>query len=81
MTQTKTEKQSPQIAQLHRLRGQLAGVEKMLRLNAKPQAVIQQLEAVRGNLKALEAGILTATCRDFKDAETKKICHYLLKLI
>jgi len=72
--------QSKEISQIHRLRGQLAGVEKMMQLNAKPTEIIQQIEAVRGNLKALEKQILTAQCADFKDAEMKKACNYLLKL-
>ena len=74
------ELQTKEISQIHRLRGQLAGVEKMLQQQAKPTAIIQQIEAVRGNLKALERSILAAQCQDFKDPEMKKACNYLLKL-
>lgn len=76
---TKT-KQSAEIAQLHRLRGQLAGVEKMMANKAKAADIIQQIEAVRGNLRGLQKRILEKSCRQLKDADLKKSCEYLLKL-
>jgi len=68
--------QKPEISQLHRLQGQLRGVEKMISQNGKTLETLQQLEAVRGNLKALEKRILAG----IKDEELKKAYHYLLKI-
>ncbi len=80
MTTSKKNKQSAEISQIHRLRGQLAGVEKMLATKAKPADIIQQIEAVRGNLRGLQKRILGKNCRQLKDADLKKSCEYLLKL-
>ena len=72
--------QKPEISQLHRLQGQMAGIEKMINQKAKPSAILQQLEAVRGNLKSLEKQILSQKTTNLKDEELKKACQYLLKI-
>lgn len=72
--------QQPEISQLHRLEGQLLGVEKMISQEAKPSEVLQQLEAIRGNLKALEKRILSQKMKNINDSELKKAYDYLLKI-
>jgi len=72
--------QKPEISQLHRLQGQLKGVEKMIAEDNKTSAILQQLEAVRGNLKALEKRILEGKIKNIKDEELKKTYNYLLKI-
>ena len=74
------ELQKPEISQLHRLQGQLLGVEKMISQNTKISEIIQQIEAVRGNLKALEKRLLGQDTRNLKDDELKKAINYLLKV-
>lgn len=70
----------PEISQLHRLTGQLRGVEKMINQEAKTTEILQQIEAVRGNLKALEKRILGQKVKNLKDEELKKAYNYLLKI-
>lgn len=72
--------QDPKISQLHRLQGQLAGIEKMITKKDKISNIIQQLEAVRGNLKSLEKRILAQNIKNIKDEELKKIHNYWLKI-
>lgn len=72
--------QKPEISQLHRLQGQLKGVEKMIAEDKKTSSILQQLEAVRGNLKALEKRILEGKIKNIKDEELKKTYTYLLKI-
>lgn len=72
--------QKPEISQLHRLQGQLGGVGKMINQNTKVSEILQQLEAVRGNLKALEKQILSQKIKNLKEEELKKACNYLLKI-
>jgi len=72
--------QKPEISQLHRLSGQLRGVEKMVNQNAKVSEILQQIEAVRGNLKTLEKRILGQKIKNLKDEELKKTYNYLLKI-
>ncbi|MDX9893732.1 MAG: metal-sensing transcriptional repressor [Patescibacteria group bacterium] len=72
--------QSPLISQLHRLQGQLRGVEKLMLDQAKTSATLQQLEAVRGNLKSLEKSLLAEKIKKINDPEIKKSCDYLLKI-
>jgi len=76
----KKELQKPEISQLHRLQGQLTGVEKMISQNAKPSDIIQQLEAVRGSLKSLEKRVLEQKIKAISDPELKKSTNYLLKM-
>jgi len=72
--------QKPEISQLHRLQGQLRSVEKMIAQNGETLEILQQLEAVRGNLKALEKRILDNIAKNIKDEKLKKAYHYLLKI-
>jgi DNA-binding FrmR family transcriptional regulator len=72
--------QKPELSQLHRLQGQLRGVEKMITQKAKASETLQQIEAVRGNLKALEKRILSQNLKNLKDEELKKTYNYLLKI-
>lgn len=74
------EKQKAEISQLHRLQGQLRGVEKLVEQNAKADRILQQIEAVRGNLKALEKRILSQKIKNLKDVELEKMLNYLLKI-
>ena len=72
--------QKSEISQLHRLQGQLQGVEKMIINSAKPSETIQQIEAVRGALKTLEKRILGEITKNIKEEELKKSINYLLKI-
>ncbi|MAF13758.1 MAG: hypothetical protein CMI53_02590 [Parcubacteria group bacterium] len=74
--------QKPELSQLHRLQGQLKGVEKMINKDYKISDVIQQLEAVRGNLKSLERKLLTEKIKNFKekDEDFKKAVNFILKI-
>jgi DNA-binding FrmR family transcriptional regulator len=71
--------QMPEISQLHRLQGQLTGIEKMIAAKNKTSSIIQQLEAVRGNIKSLEKKILEQKIKEIKDSELKKSALYLIK--
>ena len=72
--------QNAEIFQLRRLIGQLVGVEKMFAHQAKFLEILQQLEAVRGNLTSLEKRLLEKKVKKFKDQELKKALNYLLKI-
>ncbi|MBI3290742.1 metal-sensing transcriptional repressor [Candidatus Falkowbacteria bacterium] len=73
-------KKDPNISRLHRLQGQLAGIEKMIENTDKTSGIIQQLEAVRGSLKSLEKNILSKKIKNISDEELKKTINYLLKI-
>jgi len=75
-----TNLQQPEISQLHRLQGQLLGIEKMISKNSSTSQIIQQLEAVRGNIKSLEKRLIEQKTKNIKDDEVKKIYNYLLKI-
>ena len=66
-------------SQLHRLQGQLAGVEKMITADKKTSEIIQQIEAVCGSLKSLEKKLLTDKVNEIKDVELKKAINITLK--
>lgn len=72
--------QKAELSQLHRLQGQLKGVEKMIRSNYKLNDLMQQIEAVRGSLKSLEKRILTEKIKNSKDEELKKVISYIFKI-
>lgn len=72
--------QQSEISQLHRLQGQLRGVEKMIAKPTKATEILQQIEAVRGSLKALEKRILSQKTKNLKDEELKKALDYLIKI-
>ena len=70
---------SPIMARLHRLQGQLEGVETMMTKQASTSKILQQIEAVRGSLKALEKTLLAETVNEISDSELKRSIQYLLK--
>lgn len=70
---------SPTVARLHRLQGQLEGVEAMMNKQAPISKVLQQIEAVRGSLKALEKEMLAKKVNSLNDDELKRSLKYLLK--
>jgi len=72
--------QKPEISQLHRLKGQLSGIEKMIKNNTKTSEIIQQIEAIKGSLKTLEKRLLESKTKTLKDEEIKKTLDYLLKI-
>lgn len=67
------------ISQLHRLQGQLNGVENMIMGNKKPSEIVQQIEAVCGSLKSLEKKLLADKINEIKDPELKKALNTALK--
>jgi DNA-binding FrmR family transcriptional regulator len=69
----------PAVARLHRLQGQLEGVEAMMNKQTPISKVLQQIEAVRGSLKALEKEILVKKVNSINDDELKRSLKYLLK--
>jgi len=73
-------KQKLEISQLHRLQGQLQGVEKMFKTETEPTLILQQLEAVRGSLKSLEKKILKGQTAGVKSKELRQTLNYLLKI-
>ncbi len=77
----KKELQPAELAQIHRIQGQLRGVEKIISQKAKTAQILQQIEAVRGNLKALERKILGQKTKNLKDSELEQAFSYLLKII
>ncbi|MFA6322815.1 MAG: metal-sensing transcriptional repressor [Candidatus Buchananbacteria bacterium] len=68
-----------EILQLHRLAGQIGGIEKLITQNAKTSAIIQQIEAAKGNLKSLEKSILSKKIKSICDKENAATLNYLLK--
>lgn len=70
---------SPIIARLHRLQGQLAGVETMMTKQAPTSKLLQQLEAVRGSIKSLEQELISQKTNEISDGELKRSIKYLLK--
>ena len=76
----KKKAQLSEVSQLHRLEGQLHGVEKMILADESLQDVLQQIEAVRGNLKSLEKRLLGAKLQKFKDKELDRCFDYLCKI-
>lgn len=78
--QQKRQSAKPEISQLHRLEGQLHGIEKMLEQNVKVDQVLQQIEAVRGNLKSLEKRLLKAELSGVKDKALERCFDYLCKI-
>ncbi|MDD2807623.1 MAG: metal-sensitive transcriptional regulator [Patescibacteria group bacterium] len=72
--------QTNYLHRLHRLVGQLTGVEKLVTNNAAVADIIQQIEAVRGSLRGLEKELLSEKIKKIKDADLKQAHEYLLKL-
>jgi DNA-binding FrmR family transcriptional regulator len=72
--------QSAEISQLHRLEGQLHGIEKMLGSSASLEAVLQQIEAVRGNLKSLEKVLMKQKIKKINNKELQRCFDYLCKI-
>ena len=72
-------KMSPTLARLHRLQGQLEGVETMLTKDAQTSKVLQQLEAVRGGIRSLVQELIAEKARESGDEELKQSLRYLLK--
>lgn len=71
--------QTNYLNRLHRLVGQLTGVEKLISQQADLTDVIQQIEAVRGSLRGLEKELLGEKIKKIKDADLKKAAEVLLK--
>jgi len=74
------ELQKPEISQIRRIAGQIRGVEKLISQEAKTSKILQQIEAARGNLKALEKRILSPITKKLKDQEDEKSLAYLMKI-
>jgi len=75
---TKTSKK-PEISQLHRLEGQIHGIERMLNQNGTLISILQQIEAVRGSLKSLEKRLISQYNQPL-DKKLKQCLGYLMKL-
>lgn len=72
--------QLSEVSQLHRITGQLVGVEKMITQRAKPHEIIQQIEAVRGSLLSLEKKIIGKELKHITNPDVKKCYDYIMKL-
>jgi len=73
-------KQRPEVAQLHRLEGQLHGIEKMISENKPVSRIIQQIEAVQGSLRTLEHHLLINALPNSASNELKDCAKYLARL-
>lgn len=69
-----------EISQLHRIAGQIGGIEKLINNQAKSSEVIQQIEAARANLKSLEKTILKQKIKVKSPSEEENLLNYLLKI-
>lgn len=75
-----TDKQSPEVAHLNRLCGQLGCIEKMIKTKEPLDKIFQQIEAIRGSLKSLEKKLLKQKISGVKNQELKRSLDYLLKM-
>lgn len=75
-----SEQQNTAINQLHRLEGQLHGIERMIGNSAPLEQTLQQIEAVRGNLKSLEKRLLKQQMGEVSDKKLQRCFDYLCKL-
>ena len=73
-------KQRPEVAQLHRLEGQIHGVEKMIAANKNTAAIIQQISAIQGSLRTLQHRLLLETLSGSASDELKDCAKYLARL-
>ena len=74
-------RQKPEVSQLHRISGQLVGIEKMINEKSSVCAVLQQIEAVRGNLKSLEKRLIETQMKKIKDKSLQDCVDYLCKIV
>ena len=72
--------QTAAVAQLHRLAGQLQAIERMIGSNAPLEATLQQIEAVRGNLKSLEKRLVKPALGACNNPQLRRCFDYLCKL-
>jgi len=72
--------QTPEVSQINRLAGQIQGIGKMLQTTCDLDRVLQQLEAVCGNLKSLEKKLLQKKMGSLKDKELQRCLSYLCKI-
>lgn len=72
--------QLKEISQIHRIAGQIAGIEKMLKNKGKTESILQQIEAVKGNLKSLEKRILKDALKKIDSNNLEEVLSYLIKL-
>ena len=73
-------KQTAAENQLHRLAGQLHAIERMIGEGAPLEQTLQQIEAVRGNLKSLEKRLVKPALGALKDKQLQRCFDYLCKL-
>lgn len=69
----------PTLARLHRLQGQLEGVERMMTRDERIEKILQQLEAVRGSIVGLEHELLKEKIKRGASDELKDALRYLLQ--
>ena len=67
-------------SQLHRLEGQLQAIEKLIAGDTPLAQTLQQIEAVRGNLKSLEKRLLKERLDKLNDQQLQRCFDYLCKL-
>lgn len=65
--------------QIHRLRGQLAAIEKMIALGQPLQKIIQQAEAVRGSLRTLEQKLIRTKLGELGNEELQAAIEYIVQ--
>ena len=66
--------------QLHRLAGQLQAIERMIGSGAPLEQTLQQIEAVRGNLKSLEKRLVKPALGACNNSQLRRCFDYLCKL-
>lgn len=68
------------ITHFHRICGQLSGIEGMLNAQASDEQIVQQLEAIRGNIRSLEKKIISDKLQQVSDPELKRCFDYLCRI-
>jgi DNA-binding FrmR family transcriptional regulator len=68
------------IIHLHKVCGQIASIEGMLNEQTSNEQIIQQLEAIRGNIRSLEKKIISDKLQQVSDPDLKRCFDYLCKI-
>ena len=80
MAKTAKKQTNREVNQLHRISGQLVGVERMIDNKQSLCEILQQREAISGNIKSLQKVLLDKHVTTIKDKDFRNACDYLLKI-
>lgn len=69
------------IVRLHRIRGQLEGIEKMLLSDKTCLEIVQQIAAVRSALAKVQGLILISSCKNKNNENFNKKIQELTKIL